>query len=228
MKKLILDALKLKFVGVSDDVLDRVANKLAKTATSEEDVTNLVEGVTFQQILESYGDSRATEAQQTAVANYEKKYGLKDGKVLETKKVEEPKKVETGDISALITAALSEHLKPLQDRIEAMSNEKIATLRKSKVSEIIKGLPESIRPIYEKNFEVMKFENDEAFDAYCTEIGTSVESISNELNTKGGLVTRPKGGGGGSSASDNQHLKARIAEREAAKTIPAVIGLSEN
>ena len=67
MRKEILDALKAKFTGVSDAILGRIADKLAKTATTAEQVATAVEGVTFQQVLESYGDSRATEAQQTAV-----------------------------------------------------------------------------------------------------------------------------------------------------------------
>ena len=83
MKKIILEALKAKFTGVSNTILDRIAAKLAKTVTSEEQVASVVEAVTFQQALESYGDSRETEAQQTAVSNYEKKHGLKDGQKVE-------------------------------------------------------------------------------------------------------------------------------------------------
>ena len=79
MKKIILEKLKAKFEGVSDSILDRIAEKLAKTVKNEEEATTAVEGVTLQQLFDSYGDSRATEAQRTAVSNYEKKYGLKDG-----------------------------------------------------------------------------------------------------------------------------------------------------
>lgn len=63
MRKEILEALKAKFAGVSDTILDRVAKKLAETVTNAEEVATAVEGVTFQQVLESYGDSRATDAQ---------------------------------------------------------------------------------------------------------------------------------------------------------------------
>lgn len=83
MRQQILDALKAKFSGVSEKILGRIADKLAKTATTAEQVTTAVEGVTFQQVLESYGDSRATEAQQTAVHNYETKHGLKDGQKID-------------------------------------------------------------------------------------------------------------------------------------------------
>lgn len=52
MRKEILDALKAKFTGVSDAILGRIADKLAKTATTAEQVATAVEGVTFQQALE--------------------------------------------------------------------------------------------------------------------------------------------------------------------------------
>ena len=83
MKKEILEALTTKFPGVSSAVLDRTANKLAKTITKTEDVATAVEGVTIQQIIDSYTDSRVTEASETArknaVNDYESKYGLTDG-----------------------------------------------------------------------------------------------------------------------------------------------------
>ena len=78
----ILEQLKTKFSGVSEDILGRVAKKLAGTAKTEEEVKTAVDGVTFQQLLESYGDSRANDATKTAEMNYEKKHGLKDGKVV--------------------------------------------------------------------------------------------------------------------------------------------------
>lgn len=85
MRKAILDALKAKFQGVSESVLNRIADKLCKTVTTAEQVQTAVDGVTIQQVIEGYADSRATEASQTAVHNYEQKYGLKDGA-----KVEQP------------------------------------------------------------------------------------------------------------------------------------------
>ena len=63
MKKIILDALKAKYVGVSESILNRMAEKLVKTVTKEEDVAAAVEAVTFQQI-DSEADRRATEASQ--------------------------------------------------------------------------------------------------------------------------------------------------------------------
>lgn len=83
MFKTILEALQRKFAGVDVKMLEPMARKLAKTTTKEEDVATSVEGVTFQQVAESYSDFRVNEAVQTAsaraVTDYEAKYGLKDG-----------------------------------------------------------------------------------------------------------------------------------------------------
>ena len=82
MKAKVLAALKPKFEGVQDAILGRVADKLVSSGkvAKEEDVATAVAGVTFQSILVNYGDSRADEAEKTAVRNYEKKHNLTDGK----------------------------------------------------------------------------------------------------------------------------------------------------
>lgn len=227
MKNKILELLKPKFEGVSETILGRIADKLAKTAKTDEDVNTLVEGVTFQQILESYGDSRATEAQQSAVANYEKKHGLKDGKSVKTEPKTEPKaepKTEDDDMPAWAKALLESN-KALTTRLETIEGDKTAKARKSALDKVLGKAPERIRQRYEKDFSRMNFKDDDDFNGWIEEITPDVESIVNDYNTKGGVVTRPKVSGGGSKADENPHLKARIAEREAANSAPAIIGL---
>lgn len=238
MKKEILEALKAKFTGVSDAILNRIADKLAKTVTTQEQVATAVEGVTFQQVLESYGDSRATEAQQTAVSNYEKKHGLKDGKKVEEGdgKTDPKKKAEGeegnegnkgGDLAAQITAAVAAAVKPLNDRLAAMEVEKTANSRKSSLDAILKNAPETIRQRYEKDFARMNFKDDEDFNGWITEITPDVEKITSDLQAKGGVVGRPKAGAaGGKGETKNPYLEARIKEREAATTTPAIQGLA--
>ena len=81
MKENILTALKAKFPGVNANVLNRIADMFAKTVKTEEEVATALEGVTQEYInmVIAYGDSRATDAQKTAIANYEQRYGLKNG-----------------------------------------------------------------------------------------------------------------------------------------------------
>lgn len=232
MKKQIIDALKAKFEGVSEAIVSRIADKLAKTAKSDEDVATLVEGVTFQQVLESYGDSRATEAQQSAVSNYEKKHGLKDGKKVVTEekpKEKEPKegpKSEGDDLASQIAAAVAAAMKPLNDELAAMKSEKTATTRKGKLAGVLAKAPEKVRERYEKDFARMTFTDDDDFNAWVEEITPDVESITNDFASKGGIVTRPKGGstGGSVTGADNPHLKARIAEQEKAPATSAIVG----
>src|SRR5690554_2063482 len=81
MNEQLLALLKTKFEGVQDAILKRIADKfgqsLSKTST-EDDIKGIVDEVTFQDVLESYGDSRATEASRTAVNNFKKKQGIQD------------------------------------------------------------------------------------------------------------------------------------------------------
>lgn len=227
MKNKILEALKPKFEGVSETILGRIADKLSKTAKTDEDVNTLIEGVTFQQILESYGDSRATEAQQSAVANYEKKHGLKDGKSVKTEPKTEPKaepKTEDDNVPAWAKALIDSN-NSLKSELEAIKGEKTTNKRKSELDKVLNKAPEKIRQRYTKDFERMSFKDDEDFNAWIGDITPDVEAITNDYNTKGGVVRRPKSGGGGNGENENVHLKARIAEREAETSAPAIIGL---
>lgn len=228
MKNQTLESLKAKFAGVSESILSRIADKIVKTAKTQEDVATAVEGVTFQQVLESYGDSRATEAQHTAVMNYEKKHGLKDGQKLESSIEPTPKPQEGNgdDLAAQIAAAVAAAMKPLNDKLAAYEGEKTAASRKSALNKALENAPDKIRQRYEKDFARMNFNDDEDFNTWIGEITPDVEAITNDFNAKGGVVGRPKSGAAGSGEKENPYLKARIAEREAATTTPAIVGLS--
>lgn len=58
---------------------------------SGDEIQTIVDGVTFQSVLESYADSRTNEAVTSAVANYEKKYNLKNGKPIQVPLKPSPK-----------------------------------------------------------------------------------------------------------------------------------------
>lgn len=85
MKTKIYDALKTKFVGVSDLTLNRIADKAAKTVTEEDAIQSYIDSVTFQNVIDSEADYRATKATQSSIENYEKKHGLKDGQAIQGK-----------------------------------------------------------------------------------------------------------------------------------------------
>ena len=165
MKQLILNALKAKFTGVSDAILDRVATKLAQTVTTAEQVQTAVDGVTFQQVLESYGDSRATQAQQTAVHNYETKYGLKDGVKIDSASggqggqqnpplQQQQQQLSLGggaqDATTQLLQQLVEQNKKLNERLDTMEAARTTATRRQQISTLIEKLPENLKKAYSR------------------------------------------------------------------------------
>lgn len=190
----ITDALKTKFVGVDDKIISRVAAKLAKTVTKQEDVATSVEGVTFQQILESYGDSRATEATQTAVQNYEKKHGLKDGQKFE----EEGKTPEHStsntltpeSVQKLIDDKVAAALAPYRDKEERSRLQSLLNGH-----EKLKNIPEVFRTKY-------SIQKEEDLDAVVTQIETDYTALKQDL-VRSGQFSEPPASGSGLNTTDD-------------------------
>ena len=223
MFQLILNALKAKFQGVSDAVLSRIANKLAKTVTSQEQVATSVEGVTLQQVIDSYADHRATEAQQTAVQNYESKYGLKDGEKVTPVTVQQQGGQPTGGQPTQPTAGatetpewakqLIEQNKALTDRIAKMEGQRTTDSRKQQLSTIIAKLPEQLRKPYERI--TLDSLSDEQFNTFVTEVTTEVEGIANDINSKGAVFGRPTANSGGNQGNElTKEQQDAIAHRD--------------
>lgn len=207
MKKELLAALKAKFEGVNESILSRIADKLAKTTTKEEDVATAVSGVTIQQIIEGYGDSRATEAQQSAVRNYEEKYGLKDGE-----RVQEPKPKSQEETMPEWAKQLVEENKILSERLGRMNGERITAERKQKLSAVFKKLPENLRKPYER-MSVDKL-SDEEFTTLVGEITAEVDEIASSVKSKGAVFGRPAAHQG---ADNSQELSKEEQEAIAAR-----------
>lgn len=218
MRKEILDALKAKFLGVSDSVLGRIADKLAKTATTAEQVKTAVEGVTIQQVIESYGDSRATEASNTArenaVKDYESRYGLKDG-VKVTNNTNNGGEQPTGGCATNPTGGdeTPEWAKTLLERIGRLETSKTTETRKQQLNAIIGKLPETTRKAYER-LPLDKY-SDEGFTTMLGEVTTEVEGIVDETQARGGVFGKPPATGGTIQQTElTEEQKAAIAHRD--------------
>ena len=218
MRKEILDALKAKFPGVSDSVLGRIADKLAKTATTAEQVTTAVEGVTIQQVIESYGDSRATEASNTArenaVKDYESRYGLKDG-VKVTNNTNNGGEQPTGGSATNPTGGdeTPAWAKTLLERIGRLEASKTTETRKQQLNAIIGKLPETTRKAYER-LPLDKY-SDEEFTTMLGEVTTEVEGIVDETQARGGVFGKPSATGGTTQQTElTEAQKAAIAHRD--------------
>ncbi len=62
----ILAGLQQKFTGVDTAILTRIATKKAEGVTDEIKVNSIVEGISFSDVLNSYGDFRAGDASRTS------------------------------------------------------------------------------------------------------------------------------------------------------------------
>lgn len=167
--------------------------------TTAEQVATAVEGVTIQQVIESYGDSRATEAQQTAVHNYETKYGLKDGvKVddggdsqggqqggVQTVQTQQ----QGGDAIPTWAQTLIDSNKALTERLNKMDVDRTTATRKQQLQTVIEKLPEKLRKAYERT--PVDGLTEEQFNTLFSEISSEVEGIVNETHVKGAVFGRP-------------------------------------
>ena len=225
MKQQILTALKAKFVGVSDAILDRVATKLAQTVTAAEQVQTAVDGVTFQQVLESYGDSRATQATQTAVHNYETKYGLKDGVKVTPPETQPPV---VPPVTPPVTPpaggaetvpawaqALIDSNNSLKNELAQMKTARTTETRKHQISTLIAKLPENLRKAYSRT--PVDGLTDEQFTTLVGEITTEVGDIQSSIQQKGAVFGKPAAQNGGNQGAElTKEQVAAISQREGA------------
>ena len=218
--------MKAKFPGVNVNVLNRIADKLAKTVTTDEQVTTAVAGVTqeFIEIIESYGDSRATEAQQTAVHTYETKYGLKDGQKINADggaagqsgsgtTVPQSAGGAQEQVPAWAQALIDSNRK-MNERLDKMDGERTTANRRQQLSTIIGKLPGSLRKAYGRT-PVENLTDDE-FNTLVGEITAEVDGIVSEAQAKGAVFGKPTvtGGTGNQGSVLTKEQQEAIAHRE--------------
>lgn len=215
MKEKILEALRAKFPGRSVIILSRIADKLANTTTTPEQVTTAVEGVSVEMVdvIESYGDSRATEASTTAVANYEAKYGLRDGKpntppAPSGNGNENAPKGQTDEPVPAWAASLSERLTALQEELNKRDAERTATGRRQALEAVYGHLPEPFRRGYERiQLDTM---SDEEFTKLSADVTAEVGQISQALAAKGAVFSTPGAHNGGGAGTQKELTKEQI------------------
>ena len=151
MKEKILAALKTKFAGIDEAILVRIAEKRATGVTDENQVQQVIDGLGFQDVLNSYGDFRAGDATRTSILNYEKKHNLKDGKPIEVATTATPQATEQQpDMAKIIADAVSVAVKPLSDKLTQFETEKAQATRQEQILTKAKeyGIPETFAKRY--------------------------------------------------------------------------------
>lgn len=150
IQELILAGLQTKFSGVDTAILTRIATKKAEGVTDETKVNSIVEGISFSDVLNSYGDFRAGDATRTSIQNYEKKHNLKDGKPVETPTPQQQTTEQQPDMATIIANAVSAAVKPLSEKIAQFETEKSQAIRQEQIMAKAKeyGIPETFAKRY--------------------------------------------------------------------------------
>ena len=205
MKEQILEALRAKFPGRSAVILGRIADKLAKTATTPEQVTTAVEGVTPEliEVIESYGDSRATEASTTAVTNYEAKYGLREGKPTTPPAPtgegnDNAPKGQADESVPAWAVSLTERVTALQNELNRRDAERTTTGRRQALEAIYGHLPEPLRKGYERI--PLDTLSDDEFTKLSADVTAEVGEIGQAFAAKGAVFSTPSAHHGGAGA----------------------------
>lgn len=209
MKKIILEALKTKFDGVSADILTRIADKLATKAQSEDEAKELAEGVSVQDLLERYGDYRAQQA-----ANKQKPESKPTPEPIPDAdpKPQDPK----GD-------EMPEWAKSLKAELDGYKANELANKRLGGLRELIKELPDSLKARYERDFARLTFKDEEDYQQWISELTPDVESIVEDIKKMGGNLSNPKGGGGDPQPTIPEALLKKIEEAKALNDAPKPI-----
>lgn len=158
IQELILAGLQQKFAGADTATLTRIAAKKAEGVTDENQVQSIVEGISFQDVLQSYGDFRAGNATKTAVMNYEKQHNIKDGKPIVTQQ-EPPKPVE--EKIPEWAKSLIDSNKALSEKLASYEAKSAAQLRQENILSKAKeyGIPENL-------VSMLKISDDADLDVY--------------------------------------------------------------
>jgi len=232
MFELILKALKTKFPGVDAKILERIAKKKAETTTKEDEVKTVVDGVTFQSIIESEGDRRANEAQTTAISNYEKKYKLKDGKTIEQPEPPKPNEPPAGasDEVKQMLERMEQENKTMREQLNGILTKEQGNQRKAKFEALFEGASEKLKERYMRNYDRLSFKDDDDFNGWLDTQKPFVESDIKEEKASGAAGTPPLGGkrkpGEQADPAVTAYLNAEAA-RETQTASPVIIGLSQ-
>lgn len=160
----ILAGLQQKFSGVDTAILTRIATKKAEGVTDETKVNSIVEGISFSDVLNSYGDFRAGDATRTSVLNYEKRHNLKDGKPIENPNPDPKPEDKKNDVPAWAQALIDSN-KNLSTELSALKQEKLQATRQEQILAKAKeyGIPEN----YAKRCAI---KDDEDLDVYFKDL----------------------------------------------------------
>lgn len=190
MKEKLFALLVAKFAGVRKDGLTHLARALSLQAANDEEAEALIDKLTKDQVdtfikeFRADVDKEVTEGNKTFEANLKKKYELVE------KKSEDPapddsksKGGSSDDIQSLIKNAISEAVKPFQEKLSALEMSAVAKSRQQQLEEKLSNCKDDVfKTKVLKDFSRMKFDSDEEFIEYLSETESDVTTVNQKLS----------------------------------------------
>jgi hypothetical protein len=179
MKEKILALLTVTFAGVRKDGLNQLARTLALQATTEEEAKILVEKWTKAQVddfvkeYRSDVDKEISDGNKTFETNLKKKFDFVEKKN-DPKPAEDndhkKKEEDTGNIAAIVKAALTAELNPFKQEWAGFKTSEISKTRLQSLNDKLTGCKdETFKTKALKDFDRMKFETDNEFQEYLSD-----------------------------------------------------------
>jgi hypothetical protein len=215
MLEKIIVLLGAKFKGARKDTLAQIARALAMQATTEEQAQALVDVITDEQVTDFEREFRASVDKQVTDGVKKNENTLKEKFDFVEKKKQAPAnpelKPEDNDTPAWAKAII-ENNKRLADELAVVKAGEAGKLRKQAVEKAIEGAGDKTKAKLLRDFALINFENDEAFDAYMEDTKAYVADVAQDDADKGlGQTASPMLGNG---APVKGPSKAEMAEMD--------------
>ncbi len=207
----LLALLLAKFPQARKDGLQQLARSLTLQATTDEEAQALVDKLQNNQVTDFIKDYRKTVDTETSNATKSFEQNLKAKfDFVEKKKEPNPTPSDPNDIQAVIAQAVKSAVEPLQTEISNLKQGKATETRMQTLEKTLQDVPQAFKTQTLSSFKRMKFEDDEAFNAYLSEVENNAKALSQEV-ADSGLSGFPKPPGGGDNVSKDA-LKESIKE----------------
>lgn len=194
MKEKILALLLAKFAGVRKDGLTQLATALSLQVTTDDEAATVVGKLTADQVnsfvtdWRKEADSEISKANKTYEDGLKKKYDFVEKKA-EPEPGKDPGKVDgpidSKAIQAIVAEAVKAVVAPLQQKIEAFESGNTTQSRKALIEKELEVSPAKFKEKILKDFERMKFDNDESFNSYLNETKEDVKALNQDLADQG-------------------------------------------
>ena len=182
MKETILSLLKARFADVPDSILEGVVNGQSEAITTPEEANSFVEGITLQNIFESYGNQRAAEA--ASAANAHCAVSLQGATVVPNNDM---KPMISAQYEDLIRQMIDAKVVPLQKRIDEYAAKEAAQTRESMILRIAKELDIPQFRI-DEGFSIASDADENAIKAHLSKVKQNIVTASLGSKNDSGLL----------------------------------------